>query len=112
MNEALDAVLIAKISLSSLGAVVEDSLRSGYCDPSLLSALLAGEAMSRALKDLAIEAGDAESIMDIDAMIVAFQVTVMEAGEVMNELIDLNNLPVKKNTFEDDPTHPNYRGEA
>jgi hypothetical protein len=32
----------------------------------------------------------------------------MECGEVVNRIIEDNNLPVQKNTFEPDTDHPRY----
>jgi hypothetical protein len=97
---------VAGATLVMVGVLVEQYIKDGYCDPIMYKALNTAKLLAGRLANLAIEnedTGTAEQAIDL---VTSFQLTLMEAGEVMNRIIEEHNLPVRKNTFDIDPSHP------
>jgi hypothetical protein len=97
---------VAGATLVMVGVLVEQYIKDGYCDPIMYRALDTAKLLAGRLANLAIEnedTGTAEQAIDL---VTSFQLTLMEAGEVMNRIIEEHDLPVMKNTFEMNPNHP------
>lgn len=87
MSEQMEDRDIAGVALTLIGAIAENFISDGYCDPLMYQALQASTQL-------------AERLGDCDELIVNLKLTIMEAGEVMNRMIDELGLPVEKNTWE------------
>jgi hypothetical protein len=61
------------------------------------------------LAELAHEYEDKHTEEQALELITNFDLTIIEAGEMMNQIIEEHDLPVVKNTFEIDYTHPKIR---
>lgn len=104
---------IAGASLLLINVLVEKYLEDEYCDPTMYRALHTARKLAVRFSALAEEyadedetkAGAREIIERIDFMII-------RAGEVINTIIEEHDLPVMKNTFEIDPTHPKAKRRA
>jgi hypothetical protein len=92
MSEQMDDREIAGVAITIVGAIAENFISDGYCDPLMYNAL-------RATANLAERLGDCEDL------VVNLKLTIMEAGEVMNRMIDELGLPVEKNTWESKCDH-------
>lgn len=114
--EEFSLVDVAGASLTLIGGLVEDYLKHGYCDPQMYGALHLAEKLTEQFRRLAIENleehQDEGLVAQLEELIVNLRVTQLEAGEVMNRIIEEHDLPVEKNTFITDPTHPKARGLA
>lgn len=100
---------VAGATLTLIGFVVERYLKNGYCDPILYKALQASKELATRLADLAEEQGDTGTAGQARDLITSFDLTIIEAGEMMNQIIEEHDLPVLKNTFEIDEDHPKIR---
>ncbi len=100
---------IAGATLTLVGVLVEKYISDGYCDPILYKALHNAKMLATRFADIANEEGFTEAEEQIRKLITGFDFTIIEAGEVMNKIIEENDLPVVKNTFEIDRTHPKIR---
>lgn len=101
---------VAGATLTLVGVLVENYIGDNYCDPILYKALQASRLLAGRLAELASEQGDTGTEEQARELITSFDLTIIEAGEVMNEIIERHDLPVKKNTFEVDFAHPKFRG--
>lgn len=99
---------VAGATLLLLGTLTENYIKEGYCDPMMFRALNTAKKLAGRLATLAIDHQDFHTAKQASNLVTSFQLTIMEAGETINRIIEENNLPVTKNTFECDPTHPNY----
>lgn len=97
---------VAGATLTLIGVVVEKYLHNGYCDPILYKALQGSKMLATRLAELADEQGDIGTAEQARDLITSFSLTIMEAGEMMNQIIEEHDLPVLKNTFEIDEDHP------
>jgi hypothetical protein len=100
---------IAGATLTLVGVLVERYLDNGYCDPGLYKALQASKLLAGRLAELAHEHEDTHTEEQARELITNFDLTIIEAGEMMNEIIEAHDLPVLKNTFEIDENHPKIR---
>lgn len=112
MDERMSVVDIAGASITLLGVLVEKYLKDGYCDPMMMNALKGATELASQFQ-LAVtenyEAHQDQDLVDgVSELLTSLQVTIIEAGEVMNRIIEEHNLPVKPNTYEVDTDHPNY----
>lgn len=100
---------VAGASLMLIGVMTEKYLNEGYCDPVMYKALQTAKILATRLADIAEENGDTNTEEQARELVTSFDLTVIEAGEVMNQIIEENDLPVTKNTFQIDLTHPKIR---
>jgi hypothetical protein len=92
---------VAGASLTIIGVLIESYIKDGYCDPMMFRALKSAEALAHRFKEIAIETGDPNGLLlELDELLVNLQVTAMEAGQVVEDIINENNLPVDPRTFE------------
>ena len=112
MDERMNVLDIAGASITLLGVLVEKYLKDGYCDPMMLHALEGATELASQFKREVVENydkhGDQDLVDGVTELLTSLQVTIIEAGEVMNRIIEEHNLPVKPNTYEVDTDHPNY----
>ena len=112
MDERMNVLDIAGASITLLGVLVEKYLKDGYCDPMMMNALQGATELASQFKREVVENYEAHQDQDlvdgVNELLTSLQVTIIEAGEVMNRIIEEHNLPVKKNTYEVDTDHPNY----
>ncbi len=100
---------VAGATLTLVGVLVERYLDNGYCDPGLYKALKASKMLATRLAELANENGDESTEEQARELITSFDLTIIEAGEMMNQIIEEHDLPVIKNTFEIDENHPKIK---
>lgn len=100
---------VAGATLTLIGVLVERYLDNGYCDPGLYKALKASKLLATRLAELAHENEDESTEEQARELITSFDLTIIEAGEMMNQIIEEHDLPVLKNTFEIDENHPKIR---
>lgn len=100
---------VAGATLTLIGVVVERYIKDDYCDPILYKALQASRVLATRLAELAEEQGDTSTEEQARDLITSFDLTIIEAGEMMNKIIEEHDLPVLKNTFEIDENHPKIR---
>lgn len=91
---------VAGASLTLLGSVVESYIKEGYCDPLLYRALQGAEELTRRFKDIAIENDQNGLAIQLDELLVNIQVTAIEAGQVIEDIINEHGLAVDPRTFE------------
>lgn len=92
---------VAEVAIYVLGSLISSYVEEGYCDPTLYKAIdFAGS--------LAVRLQEVEPDIDLTEMLFELKALQIEAGEVMNQIIEEHNLPVEKNTFVADPTHPRF----
>lgn len=92
---------VAEAAIHILGSLINSYVEEGYCDPTLYGAIdLAG--------GLTVRLQEVEPDLDLTQMLFELKALQIEAGEVMNQIIEEHNLPVEKNTFVADPTHPRF----
>jgi hypothetical protein len=115
MDEGMSVVDVAGASLTLLGAVVERYIKEGYCDPVMRKALISAEELAKYFQASVMENyehhQDDDLVKGVNDLVTNLQVTIMEAGEVMNSIIRDHNLPVKENSFDIDTEHPNFHPE-
>ena len=99
---------VAGATLTLVGALVERYIGDDYCDPLMYKALQASRLLATRLAELADEQGDTDTAEQARELVTSFEVTLIEAGEVMNEIIERHDLPVLKNTFEVNREHPKF----
>lgn len=113
MDERLNVVDVAGASLTLIGALVERYIKDGYCDPMMMNALRGASELAEHFKQEVAENfehhQDQDLLDGVTELLVNLQVTIIEAGEVMNRIIEDNDLPVKKNSFELDTDHPKFK---
>ena len=100
---------VAGATLTLIGVVVERYIKDDYCDPILYKALQGARLLTMRLAELAEEQGDTSTEEQARDLITSFDLTIIEAGEMMNKIIEEHDLPVLKNTFEIDKNHPKIR---
>lgn len=114
-EERLGVVDIAGASITLLGVLIEKYLKDGYCDPIMLNALEGAADLANHFQREVTDNFEAHQNQDlvngVNDLLTNLQVTIIEAGEVMNQIIRENNLPVKENSFEIDTEHPNFHPE-
>jgi hypothetical protein len=112
VDERLNVLDVAGASLTLIGALVERYIKDGYCDPIMMNALKGATELAKHFQQEVSENfehhQDQDLVDGVTELLVNLQVTIIEAGEVMNRVIEDNGLPVKLNTFELDTEHPNY----
>jgi hypothetical protein len=108
INE-FEVVDVAGATLTLVGVLVGKYLDDDYCDPLMYKALRTARELATRLADIANEHGDEPLEEQARELITSFDFTLIEAGEVMNGIIERNDLPVLKNTFEIDFSHPKIR---
>lgn len=92
---------IAGMSLTLTGALIEHYIKEGYADPTMYHALKAATELAENFAEILKDEGNEElSEAVMSDLVVALQLTTMEAGEVIGRIIDEHNLPVNKQTFE------------
>lgn len=91
---------VAGASLVMLGVLVENYLQKGYCDPTMYKALGVAREFAERLAQIAEEDDNTGVAEQARQLATSFELTRIEAGEVMNQIIEEHDLPVKKNTFE------------
>lgn len=115
MDEGMNVVDVAGSSITLLGAVIERYIKDGYCDPIMREALISAEQLAKYFHAEVMNNyehhQDDELVSMTNRLVTNLQVTIMEAGEVMNNIIRQNNLPIKENSFEIDTDHPNFHPE-
>jgi hypothetical protein len=99
---------VAGATLTLVGALVERYIDDEYCDPLMYKALQASRLLATRLAELAQENGDTGTEEQARELVTSFEVTIIEAGELMNEIIERHDLPVLKNTFEVNRNHPKF----
>ena len=99
---------VAGATLTLVGVLVEQYIQDNYCDPIMYKALQASQILATRLAELAEENGDSGTEEQARELATSFGLTLIEAGEVMNEIIERHDLPVRKNTFEVDRNHPKF----
>ena len=116
MDERMSVVDVAGASITLVGMLVESYIKDGYCDPMMLKALKAATELAEDFRQGVIENfehhQDQELVDGVTELLTGLQVTIIEAGEVMNRIIEENDLPVKQNTFEIDTDHPKYQASS
>ena len=116
MDERLNVVDVAGASLTLIGALVERYIKDGYCDPMMMNALKGATELASHFQQEITENFEHHQDQDLvdgaTELLVNLQVTIIEAGEVMNRIIEENDLPVKQNTFEIDTDHPKYQASS
>lgn len=113
MSERMNVVDVAGASITLMGVLLETYIRDGYCDPMMLKALKASAELADSFRQEVVDNfehhQDQELVDGVTELLTSLQVTIIEAGEVMNRIIEENDLPVKQNTFELDTDHPKYK---
>lgn len=91
---------ITGLSLTLTGVLLEKYVDAGYADPTMYRALRATAELAERFRET-MEADEAptEVVDEISSLITNLQLTAMEAGELVNKLIDENNLPIDKATW-------------
>jgi hypothetical protein len=110
MNQPLALEDIAGLSLTLIGTLIETYVAEGYADPTMYKALEASAKLAEQFRArLEYDGEDNPELLDgVTDLLDNLRVTAMECGEVVNRIIEDNNLPVQKNTFEPDTDHPRY----
>jgi hypothetical protein len=91
---------ITGLSLTLTGVLLEKYVGNGYADPTMYRALRAtAELAERFHETMEADEAPAEVLSEIRDLITNLQLTAMEAGEVVNKLIDENNLPIDKSSW-------------
>lgn len=91
---------ITGLSLTLTGVLLEKYVGNGYADPTMYRALRAtAELAERFHETMEADEAPAEVLSEIRDLITNLQLTAMEAGEVVNKLIDESGLPVDKETW-------------
>ena len=91
---------VAGASLNLIGVLIENYIREGYCDPTMFRALEVAQDLTHRFKEIAMESDHNGLIVEVDKLLVGLQVTAMEAGQVIEDIINEHNLPVDPRTFE------------
>jgi hypothetical protein len=91
---------VAGASLTLIGVLIESYIKDGYCDPMMYRALKSAEELTHRFKELALENGEHGLIPELDSLLVNLQVTAMEAGQVIEDMILEHGLPIDPRTFE------------
>lgn len=91
---------ITGLSLTLTGVLLEKYVDAGYADPTMYRALRATAELAERFRET-MEANEAplEVLDEISSLITNLQLTAMEAGELVNKLIDENNLPIDKSSW-------------
>lgn len=91
---------ITGLSLTLTGVLLEKYVNNGYADPTMYRALRATAELAERFHEV-MEADEApvEVLDEISELITNLKLTAMEAGEVVNKLIDENNFPIDKATW-------------
>jgi hypothetical protein len=112
MDERLSVVDVAGASLTLLGVLAERYVKSGYCDPTMFRALEGASELAEQFRLEVVDKyehhQDQDLIEGVTELASNLRLMAMEAGELVNRIIEENGLPVKPNTFELDPDHPNF----
>lgn len=85
LGEELDTEDLALMTLGVLGGLLEAYVSEGYSDPMMYKALDFGARISHKL--------------GAEEMAERFRFNQIQAGELVNQIIDENNLPVDKETW-------------
>jgi hypothetical protein len=81
----LDDHEIAGMALATIGVLVEDYCRDGYCDPTMYKVLALAEKLAQKLNE--------------PELATRLAVAKMFAGETVNEMIDAHRLDVDKGAW-------------
>ena len=103
---------ITGASLLLLNVLVEKYLEDEYCDPTMYRALHTARKLAVRFSALAEEHSDEDTKAGVQDIIERIDFLIIRAGEVINTIIEEHDLPVMKNTFEIDPTHPKAKRRA
>lgn len=90
---------VAGASLTLIGVLIESYVTEGYCDPTMYRALSAAQDLTHRLKEIAMESNQNGLILEVDSLLVNLQVMTMEAGQVIEDIINEHGLPVDPRTF-------------
>jgi hypothetical protein len=101
MTEPLQLEDITGLTLTTLGVLIEQYVKSGYSDPTMYRALRAGAELAEQFKARLEYDGvsNTELLDGVSQLIVDLQVTAMECGEVVNRIIEEHGLPVSKDDW-------------
>jgi hypothetical protein len=91
---------VAGACLNLIGVLIENYIRDGYCDPTMFRALEAAQDLAHRFKEIAMEHDQNGLILQVDKLLVNLQVTAMEAGQVIEDIINEHGLPIDPRTFE------------
>jgi hypothetical protein len=83
--ENLDARSVAIMSMGAIGATVEMYLEQGYADPALYKLVEFVEGLSESL--------------ELPELTERLTILKLQTGEAVNDFIDANNLPIKKDEW-------------
>lgn len=98
---------ISAVMLLLVNTLVESYIKDQYCDPMLYKALITTRDLAVRFSELTEEYSEDEELkVGAREIVEKIELTLIEAGETINKIIEDNDLPVMKNTFEFDITHP------
>jgi hypothetical protein len=92
---------ITGLTLTTLGALVEQYVKEGYADPTMYRALEVSARLAEQFK-ARLEydgVGDTDLLEKVTDLMVNLQLTAMECGEVVNRIIEEHGLPVSKDDW-------------
>jgi len=92
---------ITGLTLTTIGALVEQYVKEGYADPTMYRALEVSARLAEQFK-ARLEydgVGDTELLEQVADLMVNLQVTAIECGEVINHIIEEHGLPVSKDDW-------------
>ncbi len=115
MNQPLELEDITGLSLTIIGTLVESYVKEGYADPTMYRALRAGSELAQQFMARLLENGvdNAELLDGVAQLITDLQVTAIECGEVVNNIIEEHGLPISKDEWSEpqDCDHDHTDGE-
>ena len=91
---------VAGASLNLIGVLIENYIRDGYCDPTMFRTLEVAQDLAHRFKEIAMEQDRNGLVIEVDKLLVGLQVTAMEAGQVIEDIINEHGLPIDPRTFE------------
>lgn len=98
---------ISAVSLLLINTLIESYVEDNYCDPILYKALkTARQLAARFVAIVEENSDDEELLLGVRDIVEKIDLTLIRAGETINTIIEEHDLPVMKNTFEIDLTHP------
>ena len=91
---------VAGASLNLIGVLIENYIRDGYRDPTRFRTLEVAQDLAHRFKEIAMEQDRNGLVIEVDKLLVGLQVTAMEAGQVIEDMINEHGLPIDPRTFE------------
>lgn len=106
MNQPLQLEDIAGLSLTITGTLIEQYIKNGYADPTMYRALRASAELAEQFKARLEYDGvtNDELLEGVTQLATDLQVTALECGEVVNNIIEEHGLPISKDEWSE-PIH-------